>query len=59
MICYLDMTFCAYYLSCAHPCDRALTPEVERAAKEAGLPVCEFQGLPMCWDEDDTEASEG
>ena len=53
MLCYKDRTFCSYYISCVHgsTCDRALTSEVRRRAREAGLDVSQFAGRPDCWKE--------
>lgn len=56
MICYKDKTFCPFYLLCADPCERALTPEVkedaEKWAKEIGLdivPISQYANFPDCF----------
>lgn len=51
MICYRDMTFCSFYLDCkdGKDCPRAKTPEVCRAAKKTGLPICQYPEKPSCF----------
>ena len=57
MICYRDMTFCSFWRECAQDrhqqgaCGRALTPEVEKRAKEIGLPISRFMDKPDCFEE--------
>lgn len=48
---YRDMTFCGFYKGCVkgNLCDRALTINVRRAAKSAGIPVCRFIDRPECF----------
>lgn len=56
MICYKDMTFCTFYKDCANAkdCERKLTPEIDEAAKEFGLPLAKFVMKPPCFERDDT-----
>lgn len=51
MICYQDRTFCPFYRSCksGEKCSRALTPEVEKAASDFGLPISVFSEKPECY----------
>jgi hypothetical protein len=55
MICYKDMTFCTFYKDCANAtdCERKLTPEIDEAAKEFGLPLAIFSGKPQCHEQID------
>ena len=48
---YRDMTFCGFYKGCVngHTCVRALTLNVRRAAKAAGIPVARFVDPPECF----------
>ena len=48
---YRDMTFCGFYKGCVNgnTCDRALTLNVRRAAKAAGMPVARFVDPPECF----------
>ena len=50
MITYNDMAFCTA-TDCAgyKECYRALTKEVEKAAKDSGLPMSVFCEPPMCY----------
>jgi hypothetical protein len=54
---YKDKTFCGFYKECANGenCDRALTPEVEKNAKEwwggDDAPICQFIDKPECFKE--------
>jgi len=60
MLCYRDRAYCPYWRDCAHgdECDRALTDEVERAAKRSRLLVAGFLEKPSCF-EDAPEDSGG
>lgn len=51
MLCYLDKTFCDYYLTCkkGENCNRALYKELEEKAHKAGLPLSRFLGHPSCF----------
>ena len=51
MICYKDKTFCPFWETCLHgtECDRALTEEVKKAAKDFGLPTALFATPPRCY----------
>ena len=51
VICYKGRTYCDVYKRCSKGggCDRALTPEVVEAAKEADLFVSCFVGMPGCF----------
>ena len=53
MICYKDMTFCAFYWRCEEgdDCPRALTKEVTLKADGIGLPICQFMERPECFKE--------
>lgn len=53
MICYKDRTYCSFYKVCndGDACLRALTPEVDKAAKEFGLPISYFVEKPTCYKE--------
>ena len=56
MICYRDMTFCSYYLSCEEEnCDIALTEEIEACAEKVGLPIAQISGKPLCFKEKKNE----
>lgn len=54
MICYKDMTFCAYYKSCKHgkTCHRALTDKVKDGALKAFLGISVFSVKPDCYEEE-------
>ena len=57
MICYLDKTWCSFYLDCdkGQTCIRALTPEVSKAAEAAHLPICRFLDKPTCFKQTEEE----
>ena len=62
MLSYRDATFCSFYEKCefhnAEYCSRALTEEVQKAADEFGLPICQWAEPPDCYEEaDDEQAS--
>ena len=61
MLCYQDRTFCGGD-GCAKfaRCMRALTPEVQRRADEAGLPIAQFSAPSEldCWRESEDETDE-
>ena len=48
MMCFRDMTFCGFYKECkdGEECHRALTEEVEYAAKRTGLWISQFADKP-------------
>lgn len=52
MLCFHDMTFCSFYKNCATAkagdCHRPMTPEVEKAAEQAKLPIAHFTTQPDC-----------
>lgn len=50
MICYRDMTFCPFYIDCAHAaaCERALSPDIVLAAAEFDLPIAQYSEKPHC-----------
>jgi hypothetical protein len=50
------MTFCTFYKDCANAtdCERKLTPEIDEAAKEFGLPIAQFMNKPPCHEEEVT-----
>ena len=49
MICYLDKTFCKY-LECKNvKCNRRLTEETEKNAREIDLPVSLYSEKPLCF----------
>lgn len=56
MLCYRDMTFCKFYLSCANgsACRRAYTPAVAQAARDwwgnDNAPVAFYAEHPQCWE---------
>ena len=58
MICYKDMTFCAFYEYCKNgkACKRALTPEVREAAQrwwgneKEEAPICIYTDQPHCYE---------
>lgn len=60
MLCYRDMSFCPFYQTClAHTkCGRALTPEVKAKAESHGLPICQYQHKPPCYDPGPVKASD-
>jgi len=45
------MTFCTYYETCATPCSRALTPQVEADAEKwmKNAPICMYSEKPTCY----------
>ena len=49
--CYKDSTYCGFYLICkrGHGCSRALTPDVKKAANEAGELICQYKTFPDCF----------
>ena len=55
MIGYGDKTYCTYWKECQYglECDRALTKEVKKAAKEwwgkRNPPICLFADKPKCF----------
>jgi hypothetical protein len=53
VICYRDKTFCPFHTTCApgqrNDCGRALTPEVQKAAEAAKLPIAQFTDRPECY----------
>ena len=55
MICYKDRVFCPYYLLCkhGHGCEKALTPEVEKAAEKwwgsPEAPIDMYGSFPSCF----------
>lgn len=51
MLCYKDSTFCPFWKLCKYGkgCMRALTPQVERAAKQCNLLICRFTKKPDCF----------
>lgn len=53
MLCYKDMTFCKFYKTCkaGKKCGRALTPEIQKASEDFGLPICMFTEKPDCYKE--------
>ncbi len=59
MICYLDRTFCPFWMNCqdGDECHRALTKEVEDGAKEwwgrDHPPICIYGEKPKCFKEDE------
>ena len=52
MLCYLDRTFCDYYVICkkGKDCPRALTRDVSIHAESCGLRICKFVDKPDCFD---------
>lgn len=50
MLCYRDKTFCSFYKDCKKECDRALTEDVKKKAKDFGLGVCQYVDKPECWE---------
>lgn len=52
MICYRDMTFCPFYINCAHAaaCERALSPDIVLAAAEFDLPIAQYSEEPYCYE---------
>jgi len=56
MISYKDRTYCIYYKECivGEGCPRALTPEVEKQAKEwwgsGNAPISIFANEPQCFE---------
>ena len=53
MLSYRDMTYCPFYKECMMDanCYQALTEEVNEAARNAGLPICQFMDKPACFKE--------
>lgn len=51
MMCYRDITFCSFYLECREQatCVIALTPDVKRKAREAGLLISGYVDIPNCF----------
>jgi hypothetical protein len=48
MICYKDMTFCPS-LDCAQDdCRRKLTLQIQKDARDFGLPIAQFTTIPDC-----------
>ena len=45
---YGDKTFCQWGKECTAECNKRLTPEVEAAAIESGLPLALFVAPPVC-----------
>lgn len=56
MMCYKDMTFCAYHEDCrlGKDCPRALTKEVEDGAEKwwgsKDAPICMYLDIPHCFE---------
>ncbi len=52
MICYRDMTFCGFSVTCTagKNCPRALTPKIVGDALFAGLDICQFTDAPDCYE---------
>lgn len=50
-MCYRDRTYCSFYKTCivSISCPRALTEEVIEAANKFGLPICQFEEQPSCY----------
>jgi hypothetical protein len=53
MMCYRDMTFCAFHAGClsGDTCPRALTEDIIRQANEwiENVPVCVYMDKPECF----------
>ena len=52
MPCYNDKLYCQAWKVCAkgNGCPDALTPEVEQAAEDEGLPVMTYREAPNCFE---------
>lgn len=48
MMCYRDRTYCPFHTTCANPCERALTKQVEKDAERANLLVSMYASEPEC-----------
>jgi len=52
MISYKDKTFCPFYDLCKLPCERALTIDIQSAAKDCRLHISTFTNPPFDYDGD-------
>lgn len=57
MMCYKDKTYCPFWDSClaGQECPDALTPDVELAANEFGLPISIEMEPPECYQKETKE----
>ncbi len=51
MICYRDKTFCPFWKNCklGEKCKRKLTKQIEKEAKDFGLPIMVYIDKPECF----------
>ena len=46
-----ELIWCSYYSTCIADCGQELTQEVRDEHDEAGEEICQFIGLPPCYEE--------
>ena len=61
MMCYKDITFCAFWRTCAKggECPRKLSSAVVADADAKELPIAQFSSLPDCYQDGQETINQG